>query len=140
MAQRLSGEPTNTKFDTSRPEKEVTTTTIGDKTYLDVNSKLQVSDIDIGDVNLLNIAKDQINPATEDKQDDIISVLSNTYDVLIASDSSDSNITYIGKAAKGSLTSAEVWQIKIIDKTTGVSIKFKGDVDTFTHEWDERES
>jgi hypothetical protein len=66
--------------------------------------------------------------------------LSETYDVLIATDSTDSNITYIGKAAKGALTSASVWQIKIIDKTSGVSISFKGDVDTFTHEWDERES
>jgi hypothetical protein len=64
----------------------------------------------------------------------------NTYDVLIATDSTDSNITYIGKASKGSLTSSDVWQIKIIDKSSGVSITFKGDVDTFTQEWDEREA
>ena len=30
------------------------------------------SDVDIGDVNLLNIASDKIDPATEDKQDDLI--------------------------------------------------------------------
>jgi hypothetical protein len=85
---------------------------------------------------------DRYNPSIQLKvnADGSINTNSETYDVLIATDSTDSNITYIGKAVKGSLTSAEVWQIKIIDKTTGVSIKFKGDVDTFTHEWDERES
>lgn len=40
MAQRLSGEPNNSKFDSSRPEKEVTTTTKSDKTYLDTNTIL----------------------------------------------------------------------------------------------------
>ena len=63
MAQRLAGETTNSKFDTQRPEKEVTTTTIGDKNRLDTTSVIYDSSGNI------------INAATEDKQDDIIAEL-----------------------------------------------------------------
>ena len=45
-----------------------------------------------------------------------IVLVGNNYDVRIAEDSGDSDITYIGKAAKGSATSSAVWQIKKIDK------------------------
>ena len=44
MAQRLSGEPNNSNFDSQRPEKEVTTTTTGDKTGLDTTSIITSSD------------------------------------------------------------------------------------------------
>ena len=60
MAQRLAGEPNNSKFDTQRPEKEVTTTTLGDKNRLDTNSTIANADGTI------------VNLATEEKQDDII--------------------------------------------------------------------
>ena len=44
MAQRLSGEPSNIKFDTEIPSKEVTTTTILNKTRLDTSSAIQLND------------------------------------------------------------------------------------------------
>jgi len=81
-----------------------------------------------------------ISPATEDKQDDLISAFSATYDVRIAVDSGDSNITYIGKAAKGSATASAVWQIKQIDKTTGVIITWCDDDALFNNIWDNREA
>ena len=72
MAQRLAGEPNNSKFDTQRPEKEVTTTTNGNKTSLDTTS--------------LNSSGTVINPATEDKQDTIISELENIQSNQISKD------------------------------------------------------
>ena len=51
MAQRLAGESNNTKFDTQRPEKEVTTTTIDDKTYLDTNSTNYWQELALGNIN-----------------------------------------------------------------------------------------
>jgi len=85
------------------------------------------------------IRVDTSNLATSDKQDSIIAALSPAYDVLIAAKSTDTNVVYIGKAVPGSLTSASVWQIKVIDKTSGVSISFLNDVATFTQKWDDRE-
>lgn len=59
MAQRISGEPDNSKFDTQRPEKEVTTTTNDNKTYLDVN----VNNFNIGQQ--LQTDSLAITPATD---------------------------------------------------------------------------
>lgn len=79
-------------------------------------------------------------PATEAKQDDIISALSDKKAVRTAEDSGDSNIQYIGLASVGSLTSAEVWQIMKVDETSGTVITFADGDDSYDNEWDERES
>lgn len=50
-------------------------------------------------------------------------------------------ITYIGKAAIGSLESASVWQIKRIDETGAVTdILYRGGSANFNNRWDQRTS
>ncbi len=58
----------------------------------------------------------------------------------VQTDSVDSNIQYIGKAAIGSATSAAVWQIARIDSTTGQIMTWAGGSDSFTNIFDNRES
>ena len=60
--------------------------------------------------------------------------------VNVQVNSGDANIEYIGKAPIGSLTSAEVWQIKKIDITTGTVITWADGDDSFNNEFDNRES
>jgi len=55
-------------------------------------------------------------------------------------DSGDANVSYVGKALAGSLTSDIVWQIKKLDETSGITITFAGGTTDFVHEWDERET
>lgn len=63
-----------------------------------------------------------------------------TYDVLIATDSVDSNIQYIGKALPGSATSAAVWQIKEVDESSGTQFRLADGDSSFDNIWDNRES
>lgn len=56
---------------------------------------------------------------------------------LLLDDTSTTNVTYVGKAAIGSATSASVWQIQKIDETTGMSITWAGTA-LFTAKWDDR--
>lgn len=60
--------------------------------------------------------------------------------VRVAVDSGDLNLTYVGKAAIGSLTSAEVWQIKLVDSTSGTVVTWADSNDNYDNEWDEREN
>ena len=51
------------------------------------------------------------------------------------------NVTYIGKAARGSLDAAAVWQIKkIIIVGAVITVSFADKVDMFTKVWDDRAS
>lgn len=61
---------------------------------------------------------------------------SSTYKLLL-DDTTTTNVTYVGKAAIGSATSASVWQIQKIDETTGMSITWAG-TGLFTVKWDDR--
>lgn len=62
------------------------------------------------------------------------------YALRVAVDSGDSNVTYVGKAAPGSLTSTQTWRIQKIDETSGTIITWAdGDTD-YDNEWDEREN
>lgn len=54
--------------------------------------------------------------------------------------STDPNITYIGKADIGSLTSEAVWQIKEINQATGSTIKFADGDNAYNNVFDNRES
>jgi len=65
-----------------------------------------------------------VNPATSDKQDEIIAALGGTPDsgpkrILALPDSGNNVILYIGKAPSGSLTSDPVWQIQRLDESIG---------------------
>jgi len=62
--------------------------------------------------------------ATEAKQDDIITAISNgttTYTVRIAE---AGGYTYIGKAVAGSAQSSAVWQVSRIDEASGMILLF----------------
>lgn len=59
--------------------------------------------------------------------------------VKMLPDSVDPNLIYVGKAAIGSVTTAPVWQIKRMDKTTLLEITWPGDA-LFNKVWDDRES
>lgn len=61
---------------------------------------------------------------------------SSTYKLLL-DDTTTTNVTYVGKAAIGSATSASVWQIQKIDETSGMVITWGG-TGAFDQEWDER--
>ncbi len=54
--------------------------------------------------------------------------------------SDDANIEYIGKAAIGSSTADEVWQIMKVDCTTGTVITWADSNENFDNEFDEREN
>lgn len=48
------------------------------------------------------------------------------------------NVIYIGKAAVGSATSGAVWQMKKIDKTSGVVVTFADGNSNYDNIWDNR--
>lgn len=109
-----------------------------------------------------NKAGQKVNPATIEKQDEIISAIENIpatdtsalateakQDSIIAlqanyalqlDDTTTANVTYIGKAAIGSATSAAVWQIYKLDETTGMIKTWAGGTDAFDQVWDDRAS
>ena len=89
------------------------------------------------DARIVNSEDERVNPATEEKQDEMISKLENY--VTLIDDYTTTNVTYIGKAVAGSSEGATVWQIKALDETGNyLKIKYAGGESTFTNEWDER--
>lgn len=78
-----------------------------------------------------------INPATEDKQDDLI-IQGKAYTTLV-DDYTTVDKTYIGKAVAGSPEGGTVWQIKCLDESNNfLKIGFANGVSTFVKEWDNR--
>lgn len=69
-----------------------------------------------------------------------VKTLSTNYAVRMIDDSTDPNITYVGIAAISSPTSSAVWQIKKMDKTSGLVITWADGNDNFDNVWDDRES
>jgi len=61
------------------------------------------------------------------------------FTVLVDKDTDSPNI-FIGQANRGSATSAAVWQIMKVDKSSGnnVYIYFADKLDSFTKVWDDR--
>jgi hypothetical protein len=83
-----------------------------------------------------------INPATKEKQDEIITAIeaisdSTNYKTIL-DNYSTSNIIYVGDADIGSATSSAVWRIQKIDKTTGIVITWADGDDFFNNIWDNR--
>lgn len=100
-----------------------------------------------GSSGTFNKLGNQINPATEEKQNDILvslNSISNSVDIYavqLAVDSGDSTITYIGKAVAGSTSSSAVWRINRMTDTSGdLSIQFADGDSNFDNVWDNRES
>jgi len=94
-----------------------------------------------GDGNqVTSFGSDVSDLATSAKQDDIITELQKEEATQIAEDSGDSNVTYIGKAVIGTLTSVSSWRIKKLDATTGLEITWADGNSNYDNEWDEREN
>lgn len=83
----------------------------------------------------------EINPATEEKQDDIISALwwSSTLDLLL-DDTTTANNTYIWEATIWSATSSAVWRIKKLDETSWLLLWWADSDANFDNIWDDRAS
>lgn len=80
----------------------------------------------------------EINPATVAKQNEIIALQDN---YLMKVDESGTSITYIGKAAMGSLDSDAAWQIQKVDESASpTSIGWAGSSDSYTNQWSQRAS
>lgn len=64
-----------------------------------------------------------------------------TYDVIVDS-ATTTDVTYVGKAVKGTATSASSWQIKKIDDTVTdvTTINWADNDDNFDNVWDDRAS
>lgn len=84
--------------------------------------------------------------ATKAKQDEIIenqtdgTQIANPSTYTTRIDEASATVTYIGDAAVGSLTSAEVWRVKKVDTTSGTSITFADGDGLFDNIWDDRAS
>jgi hypothetical protein len=60
--------------------------------------------------------------------------------VLRLDDTSTTNVVYIGKAAIGTATSADTWQIRKLDTTDGLVMTYGGGSAEFNQVWDDRTS
>lgn len=76
--------------------------------------------------------------ATEAKQDEIISLLSNY--LVFFDETTTTDVTYVGKAAPGTATSAASWQIFVLDETGDLQVKYADGDAGFTKIWDNRAS
>lgn len=88
--------------------------------------------------NALNLV---INPATEEKQDDIITAIQGiggASQYALQLDEASATVSYIGEAPTGSSTGDSVWRIKKMDTTTGTVITWADGNDNFDNVWDDR--
>lgn len=65
--------------------------------------------------------------------------IAGTYAVRL-DDTTTASVTYVGKAAIASTTSASVWQVQKIDETTGMVITWADGNSNFDNVWDNRAS
>jgi len=86
-------------------------------------------------VGIKNVSNAKINPATEEKQNQIIGNYAFIFD-----NTSTVNVAYVGTAPIGSATNSAVWRIKKIDETSGVVITWADGDDSFNNIWDNRVS
>jgi hypothetical protein len=102
-----------------------------------VEAEITVEDIEIGAVELKNSTTDDratvIKPGTEGAL-----IIEKIHFAERVDDYTTANVTYVGKAATGSLTSAAVWQIRKIDVTTGMSLTWADGDALFNNIWDNR--
>lgn len=55
-------------------------------------------------------------------------------------DYTSANVIYVGKAQPGASTASAVWQIKQVDSTSGVVIRYADGDSAFDNVWDNRVS
>lgn len=88
-------------------------------------------------IKLRNILGTTINPATEDKQDTLISTVS-VVDYISRIDQVSATLIYIGNAEKTALTSQAVWRISRIDTSTGIVIEYANGNGNYDNIWNNR--
>ncbi len=82
---------------------------------------------------------DGINPATEEKQDEIIAALGGASDEVTRIDEASATITYVGYSTVAS-TAGATWKIKRLDSTTGlIVLRADGNLN-YDNIWDNRAS
>ena len=88
---------------------------------------------------ILNVFGQAINPATEEKQDEIITAINNSGSPIYLKMIDDvAPITYIGEAVRGTATSDAKWRIKRIDETNDPDVTIKWASTDFDQIWDNR--
>ncbi len=92
---------------------------------------------------VLNALGLQINPATSEKQDEIINAIEasdggSQYATRV--DEASATVSYIGQAVTGSSTATAVWRIKKMDTTSGIVITWADGNPNFDNIWDNRAS
>ena len=85
---------------------------------------------------LIDALDNVINPATSDKQDELIALSDNYATQIVESGS----YTYIGKAEIGSATSAASWQVFRIDESSNFELEWADGNDSFDNIWDNHAS
>ncbi len=87
-----------------------------------------------------NAAGTVINPATNEKLDEVIAALGGTTNEnILIDETTTANITYIGYASIGSNEANNVWKIKIVDESTSVTkIKWAAGNDNYDNIWSNR--
>ncbi len=82
-----------------------------------------------------------INPATKEKQDEMVSSINSLAGAsAVRIDEASSTITYVGKAVAGTLDSDSAWQIFKMDTSSGLEITWPDGESSFTFVWDDRVS
>jgi hypothetical protein len=109
-------------------------------TYIDLDQCSTGGGGGVDPVGLKDIAQNPIDPATKQKQDEIISALGDNgiTNKLLQVDGVGTT-TYLGYADPGSLTSGAVWAIKrIIESGSDASITWADGDASFDNIWDNR--
>jgi len=96
-------------------------------------------------VQIADINEVVVNPATFEKQEEMVAELANITNAVLEKRSirleeASSTLTYVGKAAPGELESSASWQIFVIDTSSGTAVKWAGGTSDFTNVWDDRAS
>lgn len=115
---------------------------INDATGLAEQVKVDNGELIVGGkIGLKNVSNANINPATTEKQDQIIAALGGAINErLELDDYTTTDIIYVGKAALTSTGSQSVWQIQKLDKTTGLSKTWADGDGNYDNVWDNRAS
>ena len=102
-----------------------------------VRTAIVVEDIQIGAVEIKNATTDDRTTVIKPGSEGALIVEKIHYAERV-DDYTTPNVTYVGKAATGSLTNAAVWQIRKIDVTTGMVLTWADGDALFNNIWDNR--
>lgn len=82
----------------------------------------------------------KVIPYVSDGNGNVVSEVSADINMRVSTDTSDSNVQYIGRAAPGVATSEAAWQIRKVDETSGTVITHADGDALFNNVWENREA